>query len=332
MSPDERGPSLESFALDAVFERIAPVRAEEEGVRLAEDPEYLHRLRVATRRLRSALPLLSEIVSHGDLVTWSREIRRFTRALGHARDGDVQILFVKAFLDGVENDQARPGMERLLLRLHQRRTGLQKGLEREMDRIFRHGGVLEGLENELRRKRVAHALEGVPAEASSLRRRGATLLLLRLEALVGGSHVLGRPRDVAGHHALRILAKKLRYTMELFAPLLAVRREGGDFLRMVKDLQGALGDLHDCDIWIQDLPRFLEEERRRTAAYYGHLRNFPRLEKGIQFLLQDRRGQRDPLFLLAVDVWRAWEEGQVGEALRERFRALAEDRKGGEAP
>jgi len=334
MGPEERELAPGSFALDAVFERLAPVRIEEEGVRLAEDPEYLHRMRVATRRLRSALPLLSESVSRGDLAAWSREVRRFTQVLGKARDGDVQGLFVAEFLKNNHDDLRRPGLERLHLRLVQRRRGLQKRLDREMDRMFHHGGVLEGLENELRRQRVTRALEGAPAVSSSLRRRGATMLLLRLEALVGGSQTLARPRDVTGHHALRILAKKLRYTMELFAPLL--EHAGGEgspaeLLRKVKALQGTLGDLHDCDLWIQSLPLFLEEERRRTEAYYGHLRSFPRLEKGIVSLLEDRRQSRDPLFSLAVEVWRSWEEERTTETLRERFRALAGEWKGGEA-
>ena len=98
MGPEERELAPGSFALDAVFERLAPVRIEEEGVRLAEDPEYLHRMRVATRRLRSALPLLSESVSRGDLAAWSRDVRRFTQVLGKARDGDVQGFFVAEFL------------------------------------------------------------------------------------------------------------------------------------------------------------------------------------------------------------------------------------------
>ena len=320
----------ESFVLDSVLERLIPLRAEEEGVRLAEDPEYLHRMRVATRRLRSALPLLAESVSAGDLALWSREIRRFTRALGRARDGDVQIIFLKELIDTWEDRALRPGLERLLLRRSQRRDRLQKGLIRELDRIFRRGGGLETLEGEIRRQRVAQALGETPPELAPLRRRGATLLLLRLEALEGGSAALGRPGDGDGHHALRILAKKLRYTLELFAPLMPPTGEAGALLRRLKDLQGILGDLHDCDVWIQDLPLFIRDERRRTEIYQGHLRGFSRIERGLMAFWQDRRREREILFSRSREMWRSWGEDRVTERLREAFRALVEEREGGE--
>jgi len=320
----------ESFVLDSVLERLIPLRAEEEGVRLAEDPEYLHRMRVATRRLRSALPLLAESVSAGDLALWSREIRRFTRALGRARDGDVQIIFLKELIDTWEDRALRPGLERLLLRRSQRRDRLQKGLIRELDRIFRRGGALETLEGEIRRQRVAQALGETPPELAPLRRRGATLLLLRLEALEGGSAALGRPGDGDGHHALRILAKKLRYTLELFAPLMPPTGEAGALLRRLKDLQGILGDLHDCDVWIQELPLFIRDERRRTESYQGHLRGFSRIERGLMAFWQDRRREREILFSRSREMWRSWGEDRVTERLREAFRALVEEREGGE--
>lgn len=331
--------SLGHFAENAVFERIAPLRGEEEGVRQAKDPECLHRMRVASRRLRSALPLLAGSIPSGDLASWRREIRRFTRALGLARDADVQAIFVESCLESQEKADVRPGLERLLLRMLQRRKALQGGLERALDRAFEKGGPLDTLEASLRHRRVVRAMAPLDGslshekEVSSpaslpLRWRGAMLLLLRMEGFQGGGHVLSRPGDTMGHHALRILAKKLRYSMELFGPLLG--EDAAGLLKRVKDLQGILGDLHDCDVWGETLPIFLEEERRRTLDYYGHLRSFPRLEKGLVWLMQDRRRERERLFRSAVATWRAWQEDNFWEVLRRSFRAMAEREEGGE--
>jgi len=230
----------ESFVLDSVLERLIPLRAEEEGVRLAEDPEYLHRMRVATRRLRSALPLLAESVSAGDLALWSREIRRFTRALGRARDGDVQIIFLKELIDTWEDRALRPGLERLLLRRSQRRDRLQKGLIRELDRIFRRGGALETLEGEIRRQRVAQAFSG-----------------LHLKGLL----------DQYGRLPLPELMERLR-APELARPLALLREEAVAFLRVpttdqVEAIQEALKEL---TVEVKEIRIALRKAQAKTPA------------------------------------------------------------------
>ncbi|MDP3565474.1 MAG: CHAD domain-containing protein, partial [Methanoregula sp.] len=78
-------PLLEAFA------------KETEGVRAAEDIEYIHRMRVASRRLRAALPLFATCFPVKNYNRWSEEIRNITRALGEARDTDVQIAYLTKY-------------------------------------------------------------------------------------------------------------------------------------------------------------------------------------------------------------------------------------------
>ena len=68
------------------------------GVRKAEDIEPVHRMRVASRRLRAALPLFSSCFPDKDFRRWMRQIKMITRALGAARDNDVQVAFLKKYL------------------------------------------------------------------------------------------------------------------------------------------------------------------------------------------------------------------------------------------
>ena len=96
-----------------------------EGVRRAEDSECVHHMRVASRRLRSILPLFAVCLSRKACDRWRKQLRRLTRALGEARDTDVQIACVQCFLDREASAQERPGVERLRLRLQQRRHVLQ---------------------------------------------------------------------------------------------------------------------------------------------------------------------------------------------------------------
>ena len=56
-------------------------------------------------------------------------------------------------------------------------------------------------------------------------------------------------------HEMRIFAKKLRYTMEAFSPL--YRNNLKEEIRNIKDYQDALGELHDCDVWLEYIPKFI---------------------------------------------------------------------------
>ncbi len=60
----------------------------------------------------------------------------------------------------------------------------------------------------------------------------------------------------------------------------------------MKKVQTLLGDIHDCDVWVDYLPQFLEEERIRTVEYYGHARPLNRLKAGILYLQQERQEHR----------------------------------------
>ena len=62
-----------------------------DGVRAAEDIEFIHRARVASRRLRAALKMFSDCFDAKALKRWQKQIRRITEGLGDARDKDVQI-------------------------------------------------------------------------------------------------------------------------------------------------------------------------------------------------------------------------------------------------
>ena len=106
-----------------------------DGVRENEDIEYLHRMRVASRRLRSLLPLVSECLPTKQAVRWRRRLRRVTRALGDARDADVQAVCLQDALEDCRDDSHRPGLERLLLRFRQRRGALQEPLTDTLERL-----------------------------------------------------------------------------------------------------------------------------------------------------------------------------------------------------
>jgi CHAD domain-containing protein/predicted phosphodiesterase len=80
-------------------------KLETDGVRKADDIEYIHRMRVASRRLRASLPLFSACFPRRRYRTWIKEIGRITKALGRARDLDVQIEFLESYLKDLRNKE-----------------------------------------------------------------------------------------------------------------------------------------------------------------------------------------------------------------------------------
>ncbi|MHB8053394.1 MAG: CHAD domain-containing protein, partial [Methanoregula sp.] len=74
------------------------------GVKEAQDIEYIHRMRVASRRLRAALPLFRTCFPDKQYMKWMKEITKITRALGDARDADVQIVFLTKSLKKIQKD------------------------------------------------------------------------------------------------------------------------------------------------------------------------------------------------------------------------------------
>lgn len=352
------------FLAERMLDLLPRLRDEVDGVRNGDDVEAVHRMRVASRRLRAVLPLLSGCIGRRELRRWRRELRQITRALGEARDTDVRIAFVLAFAARLprgggrhgrnaapsaagrfpsframlprlgldperrgELEDALPtgaspaeqqGIECLLLRLVQQREALQPGVLAALDRLEerrlldrmadRAGMVGARARNAGARGRSAASLEAAHRNAR-----------LRCDEVLSHAPALRDPARVADHHAMRIATKRLRYTLETFAPLYddGLKAE----LKALRRLQEALGRFHDCDVWIAELPVFLEGERARMCAYFGHDAVLSSIEPGIRQLLADRAAARERLHASALADWEELEEDRFVERLIDRLAA-----------
>jgi hypothetical protein len=115
-------------------------------------------------------------------------------------------------------------------------------------------------------------------------------------------------------HQMRIAAKHLRYALEIVAPLFEGRLAAP--VEVSRSLQRQLGEIHDCDVWIDFLPRFIRGERRRTRKFFGHTRGFRRISQGLEELLASRRAHRAELHDAFVDYWHRSCGGQFWLDLR----------------
>jgi triphosphatase len=210
------------------------------------DPEGIHQLRVAVRRLRAALALFRPILAPAVTEWLAAELNWLQGALGPARDWDV---FVLDTLDplaqrlpgesGLRGLEARAAAERRAARaaaeaaLGDRRyvrllLQLELWLEDGSWRLPAEPGAL-----------VAPADEPAEVFARAALARRARQVLKR-----------GRRRDEADEdslHALRIAGKKLRYALEFFRALLP-KAEAKAALEALRQLQDCLGSLNDAAV------------------------------------------------------------------------------------
>ena len=315
-------PLLEAFAKEI------------EGVRAAEDIEYIHRMRVASRRLRAALPLFRACFPQKQYARWMKEIAGITRALGEARDADVQIAFLVKYRKkstaawqartrtaGVSANPLEPAIAFLLQELQKRRQQLQL-------RVLSALGALEksGIVGDMRTTFSLQIAAGRRTPVQSLARAIPTVAALRIESRLATMRSfepwIAHADAVAEHHAMRIAAKKLRYTMEVYGPVyrLGLKKPHA----RVKKVQEILGDLHDCDVWIDQIIRLLLRERGRMRSQSEEKRPDTATLASLRLFLQDRERERVLLHRRFMRYWESLLRVKIWDELR---RTLTDGRK-----
>ncbi len=302
------------YGAEAMLKRLQALIQEADGVRHSLDIEYVHRMRVASRRLRSALALFDVCYPKKQADNWQKEIKRITKSLGAARDTDVQLEMLDGFKAGLEDKKLVAGIDRLVLRLRQKRTKLQEKVVGSLDR-FDESGVYQNMEENLRQVMVRAKLDDVAKTSDYLYERSYSLVMWRLEELLAYEMYVYQPEAVLQHHSMRIAAKRLRYTMEIFEELYGKTIK--PFIKSVKQLQEILGDMHDSDVWIEFIPQFTEEEKKRTLEYAGDLKAFKRLQHGLLHLQSKTQEKRDGLYKDFVEFWKASEKDDLWRRLKE---------------
>lgn len=265
-----------------------------DGAAEGKDPESIHQVRVGCRRLRTALRVFVDCLDASHVRRWRKETKRLLKSLRQVRDVDIQLLFLDELLKEktAQNKKIQPGINRLVLRLGQKREDLQKAVRKAIER-FRKQNIL--MDIRLETERLLWDYQSQPSEAGS----GLTEIASRavrevLEETTGRLGCLQNRKDIQGHHRLRIAIKHLRYTLEIFEP---VYEEGLErFIKPLKKMQTLLGDLNDCAGWAEWIETFCEKEKKRTEKFFGHTRPFRRLEAGLEFVRRHRRKQWRALF------------------------------------
>ncbi len=213
----------------------------EPGTRLGDDPEELHDMRVAARRMRAAFSLFSDYLPDGfDDVR--DDLKWVAAALGDVRDLDVQLAATRDW-QKLLGEQDAAALEPLMVELNRRRTNAR-------------GRLLEALDSDRYSRLVAGYSDllsaGVPDDESDLAVQVApTLVLRRHRKLHRLADRLRSDSDDVDFHQARIQGKRLRYALEFVSPLYG--KTVKDFIRNLVSVQDVLGDHQDAIVAIDHL-------------------------------------------------------------------------------
>ena len=297
-SPDE---SYCLLGAGYVCRQVKQLSAQLDGVRRAEDVECVHQARVASRRLRAALRVFRDCFGRKQVKRWREAIRGITSGLGEARDFDVQIEFLCDVLGRMTERNCYAAVVQLMAKIQRQRERIQPEVVAAVDQ-FEAAGVLEEMRSVGKQMLAEAEARQVGLQSEAGYRQTEQHILEGLNEVMRYEDSLDDPEDKDQHHAMRIAVKGLRYTVEIAKPVHEDRLDAP--IATIKHLQMMLGELHDCDVWIDRLTVHAKQQRKRLRKRFGYSGAFKRLKAGMEFMKEDRRRQRSLVFEQLVSYWR----------------------------
>jgi CHAD domain-containing protein len=227
---------------------VASLMRHDPGVRLGDDPEDVHRARVATRRLRSQLRTFRSLLDTQWADTIREELRWLGGGLGSVRDRQVMSQRFRSRTSALAEDDA-PIVAELSAELEAESEEARARLVLDM-RSDRYIDLIERLVEASRAPALtAEAQQRATVVMPALARRDWK----RLKK--GVAQLPEQPADPELHR-IRILAKRVRYAAEAAEPL--VGKIATRFAAAAAALQDVLGDHQDsvtAQGWLREAGR-----------------------------------------------------------------------------
>jgi CHAD domain-containing protein len=274
-----------------------------------KDIEHVHQLRVGTRRAGAAVTIFEPCLPDKVYKRTRKQLRTIRRAAGEARDWDVFLLTLQTAVYR-RTDRHRAGLDFLYGFAHARRMAAQEHLEEASPK------PPFGFE-----RLLAEAVAGVRQPPGQGPR---TLLDLARPLLFGliqelNQATAGDLDDWEHLHRVRILGKRLRYAMEVFADCFAPPfRE--ELYPAVEEMQEILGRANDSQVG----SRRLLALRDQVRAF--HPKEWKQLRTGVEGLLRYHQ-ERLPQERQNFEAWLSgWRNAQVEGALTALLKTSPRDR------
>jgi CHAD domain-containing protein len=211
------------------------------------EPEDIHDLRVASRRLREGLSLFSRSYPKDRITHLRKAVRKITDILGELRNIDEYLAFLREEAQELGPEHGAELAASIDL-YQEKRTIVRKQLKRDLRKV-----KPATLRKYFVRTIHAPYLFDPPSDAvcpftsiDDFARESIDLRLAAVLKLVPEARI---PEQAACQHRLRIAVKHYRYRIEVLSPFL---EEGyREFHGHVKEYQEILGRIHDLDVFLE---------------------------------------------------------------------------------
>lgn len=277
-------------AAESIRSLLDQMMANLPGTLRGDDIEALHDMRVASRRLRAALRIFKPVFPWRIHRSVEATVKSVTISLGTVRDQDVFIEFLQKYQTD-SNVDIGSLIEAEIVKREIAREEMIKSLGSLA------GSDIEGQVEALLQRTSLTTFEIFDKSSVSFCSQALSLTYPRVRTLIAGSSAISDQKDIAALHAMRIDAKRLRYTLEPFAPYWGSPLKGK--VSTVKGIQEDLGLIHDLDIWTDRLREHAsamaddrgtnirnmisELEQRRSEEYVKFLKTWQEIIAGGQF-------------------------------------------------
>jgi len=271
------------------------------------DIEGVHGMRVAARRLRSALHDFTPLMDKRPPKQARKELKRLADALGAVRDQDVAIVALEALQIEAETEPIKEGIGELMK---------ERGSLREAARSDLAKALADHNLDDLQ-KRFTAAIDRMAGRKKSKKivsfnEAGRRVINSSLQDLLDLGASLYEPFNIEELHEMRIAAKRLRYAVELFVACWGAKI--APFADEIAEMQSFLGEVHDCDIWIESLSKRLQNGRDNALTNGSDYQT-------LAWLLSEFVKRRTREYRSALKLWSKWEADRFAERMRETIRA-----------
>ncbi len=236
--------SVGEVAFAVLRRQFAIMRAHEPGVRLGEDPEELHDMRVATRRMRAAIKLFQDALP--ERARWFRgELKFFAGVMGDVRDLDVQIEQLEGWASQTEDPEP---ILRIIEAVEKQRAKARVHLLETLDSA-RYEHFESSFADMLRRGPTVETSPGKEPEDSPVADEPISdaapgLLSRPYRRWSKAANRIDDSSHPEEYHELRKKGKQLRYALEFLSGVYG-KEATDEFVKPLKALQDVLGKHQD---------------------------------------------------------------------------------------
>jgi CHAD domain-containing protein len=255
----------------------------QEGTHSGHDPEDLHKMRVATRRMRVCLRNWRDFFGSKQIKPFEKYLKHLGHQLGYVRDYDTFIIFLKNFKKNLDKDKKKD-INQLIIKIQEER---EKGLD-----LIRHTLVNPDYElflDEFLHFLVSDRLDDISAP---LYIEGPNLLNYLLNRILFYRSNIAEA-SFEQLHRIRIRFKHLRYICEFFSKCYDKRiKEVIKEAVLVQEYLGQIQDRNrDFSLILSKMDTWFDAKERED------------LPQGVIDLMNNMESIRDENRLLFLERW-----------------------------